>query len=31
MINIFKDFILFLGSGGEKQSQKNRKIFPMSV
>ena len=27
----FKDFILFLGSGGEKQSQKNRKIFPMSV
>lgn len=27
----FKDFILFLGSGGERQYQKNRKIFPMSV
>jgi len=27
----FKDFILFLGSGGEKQYQKSKKIFPMSV
>ncbi len=24
----FKDFILFLGSGGEQQAQKNRKLFP---
>ncbi|MBI2471678.1 MAG: HD domain-containing protein [Planctomycetes bacterium] len=28
---LFKDFILFLGSGGEKQYQKSKKIFPMSV
>ena len=27
----FKDFILFLGSGGEKQYQKSKKKFPMSV
>jgi HD-GYP domain-containing protein (c-di-GMP phosphodiesterase class II) len=27
----FKDFILFLGSGGEKQCQKSKKKFPMSV
>src|SRR3989337_3731504 len=27
----FKDFILFLGSGGERQYQKRKKIFPMSV
>ena len=27
----FKDFILFLGSGGERQYQKSKKIFPMSV
>ena len=27
----FKDFILFLGSGGEKQYQKSKKIFPISV
>ena len=27
----FKDFILFLGSGGEKQYQKSKKIFPMAV
>lgn len=29
--NYFKEFILFLGSGGEKQFQKNKKLFPMSV
>ena len=28
---LFKDFILFLGSGGEKQYQKSKKIFSMSV
>lgn len=28
---LFKDFILFLGSGGERQHQKSKKIFPMSV
>ena len=27
----FKDFILFLGSGGERQYQKDKKKFPMSV
>ena len=27
----FKDFILFLGSGGERQYQKSKKKFPMSV
>src|SRR3989304_1240946 len=27
----FKDFILFLGSGGESQYQKRKKTFPMSV
>ena len=27
----FKDFILFLGSGGERQYQKSKKIFPLSV
>src|SRR3990172_3549344 len=27
----FKDFILFLGSGGEKHYQKSKKKFPMSV
>ncbi len=27
----FKDFILFLGSGGERQYQKGKKKFPMSV
>ena len=27
----FKDFILFLGSGGEKQNQKSKKKFPMPV
>jgi HD-GYP domain-containing protein (c-di-GMP phosphodiesterase class II) len=27
----FKDFILFLGSGGERQYQKRKKIFPVSV
>lgn len=29
--NYFREFILFLGSGGEKQFQKNKKLFPMSV
>lgn len=28
---LFKDFILFLGSGGERQYQKSKKIFPMSA
>ncbi|MCR4319922.1 MAG: HD domain-containing protein, partial [Candidatus Brocadiaceae bacterium] len=27
----FKDFILFLGSGGERQYQKSKKIFPVHV
>ena len=27
----FKDFILFLGSGGERQHQKSKKKFPLSV
>ncbi|MDO8140168.1 MAG: HD domain-containing phosphohydrolase [Candidatus Brocadiales bacterium] len=28
---LFKDFILFLGSGGEKQYQKSKNKFPISV
>src|SRR3990170_7757578 len=30
-VKLFKDFILFLGSGGERQYQKRKKIFPVSV